>query len=78
MFVSTTATSRSKANASTARAVYGPMPGSAEQRVEIVGQPAVVAVDDDSCRGMQVPRPPRIAEPLPEPEHVGQRRLGAR
>ena len=29
MFVSTTATSRSKANASTARAVYGPMPGRA-------------------------------------------------
>ena len=46
MFVSTTATSCSNANASTARAVYGPDHRQREQRVEILGQPPVVAGDD--------------------------------
>ena len=73
MFVSTTATSRSNANASTARAVYGPMPGSASKRVEIVGNHAVVLVDDGTGRELQVARPPGIPEPLPEPQDVTER-----
>ena len=65
MFVSTTATSRSKANASTARAVYGPMPGRAQQRVEVVGHRAAVALDHRRRRVVEVAGPPRVAEPLP-------------
>ncbi len=41
-FVSTSPMSRSYANTSTARAVYGPMPGSASNDVQIVRQAAVV------------------------------------
>ena len=39
------AESRSNANTSTARAVYGPMPGKRQQLVEVVGQLTAVALD---------------------------------
>ena len=48
--VSSTPTSRSWANASTARAVYGPMPGSGEQTVEVVGEAPVELLGDHRRR----------------------------
>ena len=70
--VSTTPTSRSKAKASTARAVYGPTPGHRQQCVEVVGDDATVWVDHDrggagggTWPGGCSPSPPRPAARRP-------------
>ena len=78
MFVSTTATSRSYANASTARAVYGPMPGQGAAARRGRRARAAVALDDRRRRVVQVARPTWIAEALPVPQHVAERRRCAR
>ena len=46
-FVSTAPTGRPKAIAATARAVYGPTPGQAIERLDVVRDPAAVLVADD-------------------------------
>ena len=71
--VSTTPTGRSKANASTARAVYGPTPGQRQERRQVVGQDAAVPLDDGDGRGVEVERPPVVPEPGPQPHHLARR-----
>ena len=77
MLVSTTAASASKANASTARAVYGP---DARQRQQASRACAGTrrAATTAGGRGVEVRRPTRVAEALPQPQHVAERRRRAR
>ena len=67
--VSTTATSCSKAKASTARAVYGPTPGSARSAVEVVGEHPAVTFDDRRGAAVQAHRPTVVAQPGPLLDH---------
>ena len=76
MFVSTTAASSSNANASTARAVYGPMPGSASRPSRSRGNSPELG--HPPRRRVQVAGPTRVAETLPLPQHVTERRLRTR
>ena len=78
MFVSATPTSASNANASTARAVYGPDTRQGQQLVERAGQRSVVTVDADPSRQPEVPSSPRIPETLPTVQHLGELRRRAR
>ena len=77
---STAARSSLWAKMRTARAVYGPMPGQRAQAVEVRGSSARPAVrrGGDGRRGalLQAPRPVVVAEALPAPQHVGERRRG--
>ncbi len=76
--VSTTAASASKAKASTARAVYAPIPGRASRSVNVGGHRPLEALDHHPCRGVEVDGAPRVAESLPFTQHVAERRTGTR
>ena len=78
MFVSTTATSRSKANASTARAVYGPTPGKPRSASIVSGTSPPWRATISRGGVVQVARPAGIAETLPVAQHVAERRRSAR
>ena len=59
-----------------ARAVYGPTPGSAAARRACRGTRRSSV--DARRGGVQVARSSRVAEALPQPQHVAERRRGAR
>ena len=73
---STAPTGAPNASAATARAVYGPTPGSASRSATDDGHPSAVLRRDHQRGAPQVQRPPVVAEALPRPEHVGRSRGG--
>ena len=56
----------------------GTDPRERQQRIEVVGQPAIVAFDDHLSGRLQVPSSARIPEALPQAQHVAQRCRRAR
>ena len=48
-----------------------------EQILESVRKQSIVVFDNDRCGGLQIAGTPWVAEPLPEPQNVAQRRCGA-
>ena len=54
------------------------MPGKARSASIVVGHVAAVALDHRPCRVVEVARPARVAQALPVPQHVAERRRRAR
>ena len=73
-FVSTAGSSRSKAKARIAAAVYGPTPGSPRSAGEIAGQHAAVEVAHRAREAVQAHRAAVVAEALPRSNDVAGRR----
>ena len=76
--VSTTAASASNANASTARAVYGPTPGSRWSSGRVAGTRPPKSPFTTAAAARQAQRPPVVAQAAPAPHHLARRRRGAR
>ena len=76
--VSTGASSRSKANARIAAAVYAPMPGNAIELRRLAGHDAAVVRDDRFGDGFQSNGARVVSQALPSANDVGCRRGGER
>ncbi len=77
-FVSTAPTGSWKAIEATARAVYGPTPGSRSRAGIVLGKTPWSSPDDDPGGSLEVDRPAVVAQPLPGPQDGRRACLGQR